>query len=103
MGNKDMSTCIVCGKKYKTCLSCRNEVALKPWRSVADKIECYEIFLILSQYNNGYLNKDEAKKRLERIKYDEKDLRQSVRNIIREIMSSAKKADKTDKSAKIEK
>lgn len=83
----DMSTCVICGKQYKTCLSCQNEVSLKPWRTITDEISCYKIFLVLSQYNNGYIKKDEAKKQLEKIRYNEAELKESVRKTIKEIMS----------------
>lgn len=87
MSNQEMATCVICGKQYKACLSCKDQIRLKPWRSITDTIDCYKIFLAITQYNNGYISKDEAKKQLEAIKFDEKDLSESVRNIVKEIMS----------------
>lgn len=94
----DMSTCIICGKQYKTCLSCQQEISLKPWRTITDEINCYKIFLVLSQYNNGYIKKDEAKKQLEKIRYNESELRESVRETIKEIMSTSETKKNTSKT-----
>ena len=94
----DMSTCIICGKQYKTCLSCQQEISLKPWRTITDEINCYKIFLVLSQYNNGYIKKDEAKKQLEKIRYNESELRESVRETIKEIMSASETKKNTSKT-----
>ena len=93
-----MSTCIICGKQYKTCLSCQQEISLKPWRTITDEINCYKIFLVLSQYNNGYIKKDEAKKQLEKIRYNESELRESVRETIKEIMSASETKKNTSKT-----
>lgn len=94
----DMSTCVICGKQYKTCLSCQQEISLKPWRTITDEINCYKIFLVLSQYNNGYIKKDEAKKQLEKIRYNESELRESVRETIKEIMSASETKKNTSKT-----
>lgn len=89
MSNQEKATCVVCGKQYKVCLSCKDQIRLKPWRSITDTIDCYKIFLAITQYNNGYISKDEAKKQLESIKFDEKDLSESTRNKVKEIMSGS--------------
>lgn len=89
MSNQETATCVICGKKYKVCLSCKDQIKLKPWRSIADTIDCYKIFLAVTQYNNGYISKDEAKKQLETIKFNKNDLSESVRNKINEIMSGS--------------
>ena len=88
MNNSDMATCIICGKKYKTCLSCKDLDVIKPWRTITDSVDHYKIFLIISQYNNGYIKKDEAKKQLENIKFNMDDLKDSVQIKVKEIMST---------------
>lgn len=98
MSNSDMSTCVICGKKYKACMSCKDMVTIKPWRSITDKIDCYKIFLVLSQYNNGYIDKEKAKSLLEEIEYNEKDLRESVLKTINEIRTSNKDVKKSKNS-----
>ena len=53
---------------------------------------------MLSQYNNGYIKKDEAKKQLEKIRYNESELRESVRETIKEIMSASETKKNTSKT-----
>lgn len=100
MSNSDMATCVICGKKYKTCLSCKDQDVIKPWRNITDSVEHYKIFLVISQYNNGYLKNDEAKKQLENIKFDIKELKESVQDKIKEIMCQTETSKKTTLTAK---
>ena len=103
MSKTNVSTCVVCGKEYETCLSCKKEMAAKPWRSVADSVECYKLFLVLSRYGNGHLSADEAKKQLQGIKYDLEALKPSVQDTIGKILkdgSATKKTTTKEKSAK---
>lgn len=94
MSNKnDTAVCVVCGKHYKTCLSCRNQ-KLKPWRNIADSINCYKIFLTLSQYNNHHISKDEAKRQLETISYNKNELKESVRDEITKIIYTSETVKK---------
>lgn len=94
MSKSDMSTCIVCGKSYTACLSCRNQDRIKPWRSITDTIDCYKIFLIISQYNNGYVSKEEAKKQLEAVSFNKKNLKVSVQRKIDEIITGTEPVKK---------
>lgn len=91
---KDMATCIVCGKTYKTCLSCKHLDVIKPWRSIADNVVCYKIFLVVSQYNSGHISKEEAKRQLNELKFDVKELKPSIQNSIAEITSVPETAKK---------
>ena len=87
MGNSETAVCIVCGKKYKPCLSCQNQMKLKPWRTIADTADCYKIFLALAQYQNGYLSKEEAGRQLAQISYNKDELSEPIRNQVREILA----------------
>lgn len=84
--NNNTATCAVCGKSYKPCLSCRSQNRISYWRNIADSITCYKIFLAVSQYNNGYLSKEEAREQLERVTFDKDELKESVRRQVTEIM-----------------
>lgn len=99
MRRADTATCSICGKEYKACLSCRNQDAIKPWRNIADAVDCYKIFLVISQYNNGYLSKDDAKKQLEQVSFDKKSLRKSVQAKIDEILGTSSKRTGTASKA----
>jgi len=52
------ATCAICGTKYHICNDCQNTRAFTPWRTIADSINCYKIYLILRDYTNG--NSDAA-------------------------------------------
>ena len=89
MNNSDMATCIVCGKNYKACLSCKDQDVIKPWRNIVDTSTCYKIFLILSQYSNKRITKEEAQKQLSEVHYNVNDFKKSVQDKITEIMSTS--------------
>lgn len=95
MSNSDTSTCIVCGKKYKTCLSCRHLDAIKPWRNIVDDVTCYKIFLIVSQYNKNHLSKEDARKQLTGLTFDSSSLREPIRKAVAEIMAVPESVKKT--------
>lgn len=94
MGNIKKATCPICGNEYDLCLSCRKELSVNPWKEVADTPECYKLFLCLLQYNNGYTGKEEAKKQLETIKYDVDNLRDNIKDKIKEILATEKSPKK---------
>lgn len=103
MNNSDMATCIVCGKNYKACLSCRDLDVIKPWRNIADTVTCYKVFLILSQYNNKHISKEEAQKQLSDIHYNMAELKKSAQDKITEIMSTSSSVKKATAKVNIEK
>lgn len=89
MGN-DKSVCIVCGKEYDACFNCQETRELRPWRTVCDTVECYKIHVILSDYNNGYKTKEQAKEALSKIDYKLDELKESVQKMIKEIVAENK-------------
>ena len=98
MGKTTKAVCAICGRKYDVCLSCKDQNKIKPWRSITDTVDCYKIFLVITQLNNGYISKEEAKSQLEQITFNKNDLREDVRNKVDEIMSSTteRKRSKTN-------
>lgn len=60
-----------------------------PWRSIVDSVEHYKIYMILRDYTNNYLGKQEARKQLMKLdlpNFDE--LLADVKSKIQEIMSN---------------
>ena len=55
--------CAICDKKYHLCKTCEDVKTFSPWRTVTDTIDCYKIFLVLSEYTKTK-NKVQAKKEL---------------------------------------
>ena len=95
MSESKKATCSICGAKYDLCLSCRKELAVKPWKEVADTENCYKLYMCLLQFNNGYLSKEDAKKQLERIDYNIDELRDNVKENINKIISAPTSSKKT--------
>lgn len=98
MSKSNKATCIVCGKEYDVCLSCKDQNKIKPWRNITDNVNCYKIFLALTQYNNEYISKDEAKKQLDGIVYNKAELKESVQAKIDEIINTTELTKKTNKA-----
>ena len=58
------ATCSICGKRYFVCSTCRSVKTVKPWRTITDTIECYKIYMIVHNYKNNAISKEEARKQL---------------------------------------
>lgn len=58
------AVCAVCGRKYHVCNDCKSTRTFAPWRTIADSVNCYRIYLILQDYHNGYLDGGAARERL---------------------------------------
>lgn len=60
--------CLVCGKKYNLCRSC-NEMknhGLFSWRATCDTTECFQVFVVLNDFDYGKITREEARKQLDR-------------------------------------
>ena len=98
MSNELNATCDICGKKYHVCRSCREIKTFQPWRTVTDTFNHYTIFLVLSEYTKTK-NKDIAKKELEKCDlHDLNTFNDSIKNVIKEIMSVDKEKVETPKA-----
>lgn len=69
--------CIVCGKEYETC-NCSKD--LKTYKVITDSVNCYQIYLIVSDFVNGVITREEAKKMLS--KCDIKDYKKFKKPIV---------------------
>ena len=58
------ATCSICGKRYFVCSTCRSVKTVKPWRTITDTIECYKIYMIVHNYKNNAISKEESRKQL---------------------------------------
>lgn len=81
------ATCSICSKKYHLCKSCEDIESFSPWRTVTDTIDCYKIFLVLSEYTKTK-NKVQAKKELSTCNLKEKDtFAPHIKTAINEILA----------------
>lgn len=81
--------CAICDKKYHLCKTCEDVKTFSPWRTVTDTIDCYKIFLVLSEYTKTK-NKVQAKKELSTCSLKEKDtFAPHIKAAIDEIMAES--------------
>ena len=85
--------CLICGKGYHVCHSCREIRTFTPWRTIADTPNCYSIYLILSDYNGGSISKEHAREALLQCDLTAKEtFKERPRNTINEIIGETAKA-----------
>ena len=88
MADKLNANCSICGKAYHLCMSCKTHMELNPWKVHTDTSEHYKIYQIIHGYSVGLYTKDEAKSKLEKVDLsDLEDLREHIKNIIKDIMN----------------
>ena len=56
--------CIICGTAYHACDSCREITTYTPWRMLCDTFDHYQVYLTIREWQEGWLTKNEAKKKL---------------------------------------
>lgn len=87
------ATCAICGTKYHACNTCKSIKTFKPWRTITDTINCYEIYMAIHDYNNQKISKEDAKTELEKCTIPDK-LQPHIKAAIEEIMSTPSTAKK---------
>ena len=65
--------CDVCGCHYEACLSCKDKIALEPWKMHTDTAEHYKVYAVLLGYNTGVYDISEAYEKLQNIDLCDKD------------------------------
>lgn len=90
MAKKEANTnCILCGKPYHLCIICEStKPDWKRWKTITDTENCYNIYVVLNDYNFGNITKEKAFELLS--KFDLSDLenfKESTKNIIKDILS----------------
>lgn len=86
------TTCCICGTEYEVCHFCPEVANFTPWRRICDTSKHYQIYLILSEYNSGVLNKADARKQFEQIQIRPEnctDFRPNIYKVIREIFQES--------------
>lgn len=90
--------CVVCGKGYHACDTCDEIKSFTPWRALTDTPEHYKLFLVLKQFNNKLIDKDEAKAMLANIDLTGREsFKESAKNVLDEIFKDELVARKTSK------
>lgn len=73
MASQYKMTCDICGCQYEACLSCKDQINLKPWKAHTDTAEHYKIYTILLGYNTGVYTIAETKAKLQNVDLSDKD------------------------------
>lgn len=87
MADYQNARCSICGQAYHICTSCSARGAYTPWRTIACSMDCYQLFLALNSYTNGYANKEETRTLLEQLDLSrfstlEEHIQTSIRSIL---------------------
>ena len=94
--------CVVCGKGYHACDTCDEIKSFTPWRALTDTSEHYKIFLVLKQFNNKLISKDEAKAMLANIDLTGREtFKESAKNVLDEIFKEEPVARKISKKKSV--
>lgn len=97
MAEKNNAKCSICGKDYHVCLSCKDSMALSPWKIHTDTAEHYKVYQIIRGYNTGVYSKDEAKLKLQKVDLsDLNTFREHIKSTIKKILKEDKAALKAD-------
>lgn len=97
MAEKNNAKCSICGKDYHVCLSCKDSMALSPWKIHTDTAEHYKVYQIIRGYNTGVYSKDEAKLKLQKVDLsDLNTFREHIKSTIKKILKEDKTALKAD-------
>lgn len=91
MNNK---TCICCGKIYTFCTGCDQYINEPRWKAIYHNETCKDIFVIVSDYLQGAISKEEAKERL--LKCDlsyRNELHKKIQDGINEILHEEEKSN----------
>lgn len=97
MAEKNNAKCSICGKDYHMCLSCKDSMALSPWKIHTDTSEHYKIYQIIRGYNTGVYSKDEAKLKLQKVDLsDLNTFREHIKIKIKNILKEEKPIFKAD-------
>ena len=96
------ATCSICGKKYHMCASCKDLMALQPWKIHTDTAEHYKIYQVLLGYNTKVYDIAEAKAKLLNIDLSDKDIYATeIKEVINEILAYEDKPVENDTTKKV--
>ena len=63
---KNNRKCLVCGKEYRYCPSCKEDMGKPTWKALYDNENCRTIFDILVAFNSDHITATDAKGKLEK-------------------------------------
>lgn len=93
MGRK-LRNCIVCGKEYDYCNTCKQHASYPSWKAIYHDENCRKIMSIATEFAAGNISKSDAKAMLDSCDLsNKKNFKESVLKAVNDICY-VKKADK---------
>ncbi len=91
--------CIICGHEYDYC-NCKAEIAM--WGHICDTLEHYQTYVIIREYTNQIIKKEDAKNKLKQLGIDKeyKTFLPNVVQILDEILEEDTNTTSKTKSSK---
>lgn len=81
------AVCSICGKGYYMCLSCKDKMALSPWKRHTDTSEHYKVYQILHGVTTGVYSDEEAKEKLRMVDLSDLDtFNENIKNRINNLL-----------------
>lgn len=85
-GRKINHWCVLCGKGYHACDQCSKTTSFTPWRTLTDTLEHFRIFMVLKDYNNKIIDRENAKELLSALDLSgQETYRESARKLLADI------------------
>ena len=84
---KNNRECICCGKTYRYCNTCADQVTEPTWKAIYCSKNCKDIFMTTTNYLAGDITKDEARKNYEQCDLsDRQNFKKRIIEVIDEIV-----------------
>lgn len=94
MNKNNNVKCIICGEGYHLCRSCKDKLAVAPYKLLTDTSEHYKVYQVVNAYRGKVYTKEEAREVLKNIDISDKDTYlDSVKKILDEILEVEKKTN----------
>lgn len=90
MAERYNATCSICGRPYYKCISCRDAMALNPWKILCCSSQHYQVHQVIKGRNSGVYTKDEAKNKLKNIDINVEDFKPRIKQIVEDILKEDK-------------
>lgn len=93
MAKHNNRTCIICGRGYRFCGSCREDVTKPSWYNIFDSKRCNDIYEICVSYRDNVLDIKEAYEKISKLDLsDLENFASSTKSQIEEIMKYKSKS-----------
>lgn len=87
MAQKNNAVCAICGSPYHMCISCKESMALTPWKMHTCSSEHYKVYQIIHGLSTKKYTKDEARMRFKEVDLsDLETFRPHIKDIVEDVI-----------------